>query len=46
MGWLNSKTVKKSHLRRVKTSGGVKMVRVKAATVGSVATNKNRKRRK
>lgn len=45
MGFLNAKVVKKAHTRKVKTKGGVKMVKVKAATVGSIATNKSKRKK-
>lgn len=44
MGFLNSKVVKKAHTRRIKTAGGIKTIKVKAATKGSVATNKFKKK--
>ncbi len=45
MGFLNAKVVKKAHTRKVKTKSGVKTVKVKAATVGSVATNKAKRKK-
>lgn len=44
MGFLNSKVVRKAHTRKIKTAGGIKMIKVKAATSGSVATNKFNKK--
>lgn len=46
MGFTNGKLVKKSHTRKIKTKSGSKVIRVKAATVGSVATNKLKRKKK
>lgn len=40
---LNARIVKKGHLRKIKTKSGVKTIRVKAATAGSVQNNKKKK---
>lgn len=46
MGSVNAKLVKKAHTRKIKGKGGVvKMVKVKAATVGSIANNKSKRKK-
>ena len=40
---LNAKVVKKAHYRKIKSKGGVRMIRVKAATAGSVGERRRKK---
>jgi hypothetical protein len=42
---INSKVVKKTHVRKIKSKGSIKTVRVKAATKGSVQKNKAKRKK-
>lgn len=43
---VNGLLVKKSHMRKIKTKSGPKTIRVKKVTVGSIATNKAKRKKK